>query len=45
MAASRRRRCPYCDKVLVIDDSDRALTLEDDRLEQAIVRTHAVGCA
>ena len=30
-----------CDKVLVIDDSDRALTLEDDRLEQAIVQTHA----
>ena len=30
-----------CDRVLVIDDSDRALTLEDDRLEQAIVQTHA----
>lgn len=30
-----------CSKVMVIDDSDRVLTLDDDRLEQAIEQTGA----
>ncbi len=30
-----------CSKVLVIDDSEKALTISDDRLEEAIIRTGA----
>ena len=30
-----------CSRVMVIDDSDRVLTLDDDRLEQAIEQTGA----
>ena len=30
-----------CARVLVIDDSEKALTLDDDRLEQALEQTGA----
>ena len=30
-----------CSRVLVIDDSEKALTMSDDRLEEAIIRTRA----
>ncbi|GHV48835.1 hypothetical protein FACS189499_09090 [Clostridia bacterium] len=30
-----------CDRVRVIDESDKSLTLTDDRIEQAIVKTNA----